>query len=89
VKTVRKKPRGRLVIMPNNNPLKFFLGAVVGAVAGIAAGVFFSSKKGKQLITDGKEKAMDLYDKAAEKAADMKKMGEKEYKDFMKRKKEE
>ena len=71
MKTVRKKPRGRLVIMPNNNPLKFFLGAVVGVVAGIAAGVFFSSKKGKHLITDGKEKAMDLYDKAAEKAADM------------------
>ncbi len=74
--------------MSNNNSSNFFAGAVLGLVAGVAATMFLSSKKGKQLIADGKEAAMDLYDKAAEKATDIKKMGEKEYKDFMKERKE-
>ena len=70
--------------MENNNFGKFLAGAVVGAGLGIAAGIFLSSKRGKELMENTKEMMKDFYDSVADKAEEIKKMGTKEYKDFMK-----
>ena len=57
---------------------------MVGVAMGVAASLFLSSKKGKQLTKEAKEGLADFYAYIAPKIKKMKKMGEKEYKAFMK-----
>ncbi len=44
--------------MTNNQ--KFIGGVIIGAAAGVALTIFFSSDKGKELIADAKEKLQGL-----------------------------
>ena len=64
--------------------LKFLEGAAAGLALGVAASLFLTSKKGKELRKDVKEKMADFYKYIAPKVKKMKQMGEKEYKEFMK-----
>jgi len=70
--------------MAKGNTSKFLEGAVAGLVLGAAASMFLSSKKGKELQEDVKEMMADFYKYITPKMKKMKKMGEKEYKEFMK-----
>src|ERR1700680_397885 len=62
----------------------FLEGAVAGLVLGVAATVLMESKKGKAFQQQVKEKAVDFYKYIAPKVKTIKKMSEKEYKEFMK-----
>lgn len=64
--------------------LKVFEGALIGAVIGVAAGMFISSPKGKKMRKDVEARAAEFYKSVAPKIKKVKKMGEKEYKEFMK-----
>lgn len=66
------------------NSLKFLEGAVAGLALGVAASLFLTSKRGKEIRHDVKEKMADFYKYIAPKVKKMKQMGEKEYKVFMK-----
>ncbi len=63
---------------------KFFIGALVGLVTGAAAAMFLSSKKGQEMTQNTKDMLMGFYDSVSQKAMDIKRMTETEYKDFMK-----
>lgn len=67
-----------------NNALKIIEGAVAGLALGVAAGMFLSSKKGKALRKDIAEVMGDFYKYISPKIKKIEKMGEKEYKEFMK-----
>ncbi len=69
--------------MENKNN-KFLEGAVIGAILGVAAGIFLTSKKGKELTENVKDMAADFYKKIAPKLKSLGRIGEKEYKEFMK-----
>ncbi len=67
-----------------NGKVKLLEGGLIGAVLGVAAGIFLaSSDSGKKLGADIKEKSADFYASLAPKLKKMKKMGEAEYKKFV------
>jgi len=70
--------------MAKNKTSKFLEGAIAGLALGVATSVFVSSKKGKELREDVKDKMADFYKYIVPKVKKVKKMGEKEYKEFMK-----
>ncbi len=64
--------------------MKMMEGVVAGAVLAVAAGIFLTSKAGKAVQKDMRAKAAEFYKSVSPKLKKMKKMGEKEYKLFMK-----
>lgn len=74
--------------MAKNNTLKFLEGAVAGVALGVAASIFLASKKGKSIkinVTKSIEDVTaDFYKYISPKIKKIEKMGEKEYKEFMK-----
>ncbi|MDP2741263.1 MAG: YtxH domain-containing protein [bacterium] len=70
--------------MAKNNTQKFLGGAIAGLALGVAASIFVSSKKGKELREDVKDRMADFYKYIVPKVKKIEKMGEKEYKEFMK-----
>ena len=63
---------------------KFLEGALAGVALGVAASIFLASKKGKELKDNLKDVSAEFYKYISPKLKKMKKMGEKEYKEFMK-----
>ena len=70
--------------MDNNNVPKFLQGAVAGIALGVAATMFLSSKKGKELRGEIEDITADFYKHISAEIKKIEKMGEKEYKLFMK-----
>ena len=70
--------------MAKRNTINFLEGAAAGLAIGVAATIFLSSKKGKELTKEMKDKLADFYVWIAPKVKKMEKMGEKQYKEFMK-----
>jgi gas vesicle protein len=66
------------------NTVKFLEGTVAGVALGVAASMFLASKKGKELKEDIADITADFYKSISPKVKKIKKMGEKEYKIFMK-----
>ena len=58
---------------------KFVLGAVLGAAAGVGAGLLTAPKSGKETRTDLKKKAHELKQDAATKGDELRAKGEKVY----------
>jgi len=58
-------------------------GALAGAVLGVAAGLFITSKKGKEIQKDIKQHTADFYKSIAPKVKKIKSMTEEEFKAFM------
>ena len=69
--------------MKKKSSSKFLSGALVGAALGVAAGLFATSETGKEMEREMKEKVADFYKSVAPKIKKAKKMGEKEYKEFI------
>jgi len=67
-----------------NNALKFLEGTVAGVALGVAASMFMASNKGKKIKNDLSDMAADFYKYISPKIKKVQKMGEKEYKEFMK-----
>ncbi|NCU37447.1 YtxH domain-containing protein [Candidatus Saccharibacteria bacterium] len=63
---------------------KFALGAVIGAAAGVVAGMLTAPKSGKETRADIKAKTDELKTQGDKKVAEVKKQGEKMYKDTAK-----
>jgi gas vesicle protein len=70
--------------MAKGNAVKFLEGAVAGVALGVAASMFLASKKGKEIKEDISDVMADFYKSISSKVKKIKKMGEKEYKKFMK-----
>ena len=70
--------------MAKNSALKVLGGAVVGVALGVAANMFLSTKKGKVIKNDIVEATANFYKYVSPKVKKIAKMGEKEYKLFMK-----
>ena len=70
--------------MAKGNATKFLEGAVAGIALGVAASMFLASKKGKELKNDIADVTADFYKYISPKVKKIEKMGEKEYKEFMK-----
>ena len=70
--------------MAKGNALKFVEGAAAGLALGVAASMFLASKKGKALKNDITDVTADFYKYISPKVKKIEKMGEKEYKEFMK-----
>jgi len=70
--------------MAQGNTIKFIEGAVAGLALGVAASIFLSSKKGKELREGVVDVTADFYKSVSSKVKKIGKMGEKEYKIFMK-----
>jgi gas vesicle protein len=70
--------------MKKGNTIKFLEGAVAGIALGVAASMFFSSKKGKEVEKDLTHMMAEFYKFISPKVKKIEKMGEKEYKIFMK-----
>ncbi len=70
--------------MAKINKLNFLEGAVAGIALGVAAGMFLKSKTGKKVTQDIKDAMADFYAYIAPKVKKMEKMGEAEYRAFMK-----
>jgi len=62
---------------------KFLSGALIGAVLGVAAGIFATSKKGKEISKEAKVKIAEFYKFIAPQIKKAKEMGEREYKAFI------
>jgi len=58
-------------------------GAVAGVALGVAAALFLTSKKGREIQKDAKQKAAEFYKYISPKLKKMKQLGEKEYLVFM------
>ena len=67
-----------------NGVARLLEGAVAGVVLGVAASMFMSSKKGKEIKNDITNIMADFYKYISPKLKKAEKMGEKEYKEFMK-----
>lgn len=61
---------------------KFALGAIIGAAAGIVAGLLTAPKSGKETRADIKDKASELKENAARRGADAKEYSEEMAADF-------
>ena len=70
--------------MAKGNTTKFLEGAVAGMALGVAASMFLATKKGKEVTKDIEGVMADFYKYISPKVKKMQKMGEKEYKEFMK-----
>ena len=70
--------------MAKNNTLKFIEGAVAGLALGVATSMFLTSKKGKELESNIEGVMANFYKYISPKVKKLGKMGEKEYKEFMK-----
>jgi gas vesicle protein len=70
--------------MAKNNTFKILEGAVAGIALGVAAGMFLSSKKGKALRKDIATVTADFYKYISPKLKKIGKIGEADYKIFMK-----
>jgi gas vesicle protein len=53
-----------------NDKEKFITGLILGGLAGAALTLFFSSNKGKEMMSDLKDKTDDLQDNVKEKVAE-------------------
>jgi len=69
--------------MDKSTTSKFLGGAAVGLALGVAASMFLSSKKGKEMTENVTDTVADFYKSIAPKIKKIKSMGEKEYKAFM------
>ena len=71
-----------------NSSLKFLEGTVVGIALGVAANMFLATKKGKEVQKDAiksiEDIMADFYKYISPKVKKIEKMGENEYKEFMK-----
>ena len=70
--------------MAKGNAVKFLEGTVAGVALGVAASMFLASKKGKELKNGANDIVADFYKYISSKVKKIEKMGEKEYKEFMK-----
>ena len=70
--------------MAKGNTTKFLEGAVAGLALGVVASMFLATKKGKALKNDIADITADFYKYISPKVKKIEKMGEKEYKEFMK-----
>jgi len=70
--------------MAKGNAVKFLEGAVAGVALGVVASMFLSSKKGKEFKKNIAGATADFYKYISPKLKKLGKMGEKEYKEFMK-----
>ncbi len=70
--------------MAKENTVKFLEGAVAGIALGVAASMFLSSKKGKEFKKNIASVTADFYKYISPKLKKIGKMGEREYKEFMK-----
>jgi gas vesicle protein len=70
--------------MAKGNTLKFLEGTVVGITLGVAASIFLALKKGKISEEDIVDVTADFFKYISPKVKKVKKMGEKQYKLFMK-----
>jgi len=70
--------------MAKGNTFKFLEGTVVGIALGVAASVYLALKKGKISKEDIADVTADFFKYIYPKLKKIKKMGEKEYKLFMK-----
>ena len=70
--------------MAKGNTSKFLVGAVAGIALGVAASMLLSSRVGKKLKKDAADIMADFYKYISPKVKKIEKMGEKEYKEFMK-----
>lgn len=74
--------------MAKGNATKFLEGAVAGLALGVAASMLLATKKGKEVqkdVVEGIEDVTaDFYKYVSSKVKKIEKMGEKEYKEFMK-----
>jgi gas vesicle protein len=90
--TKRKNKKLKIInknkIMAKGNASKFLEGAVAGLALGVAASMLLATKKGKALQKDAvknlEDITADFYKYISPKVKKIKKMGEKEYKEFMK-----
>ena len=64
--------------------MKFLEGAVAGVALGVAASMLLASKKGKELENNITDIMADFYKSISPQVKKIQKMGEKEYKSFMK-----
>ncbi len=71
--------------MAKGNTTKFLQGAVIGIALGVAASVYLGFKKGKIVKDDIIDVMADFYKDISPKVKKVEKMGEKEYKLFMKK----
>ena len=70
--------------MAKGNTLKFVEGTVAGIALSVAAGMFLSTKRGKELKNSIEDITADFYKYISSKIKKIEKMGEKDYKEFMK-----
>jgi gas vesicle protein len=71
--------------MAKGNAAKFLQGAVIGIALGAAASIYLALKKGKIVKEDITDAMADFYKDISPKVKKIEKMGEKEYKQFMKK----
>ena len=67
-----------------NGAVRVLEGVVAGVALGVAAGMFLSTKKGKEVKSDLTNMLADFYKYISPRIKKVQKMGEKEYKMFMK-----
>ena len=70
--------------MAKNNTSKILVGTVAGIALGVAASMFLTTKKGKEVKKTIESTMADFYKYISPKVKKIEKMGEKEYKEFMK-----
>jgi len=71
--------------MAKGNTTKFLEGTVMGVALGVAASLYLAFKKGKIVKEDIADVTADFFKSISPKVKKIEKMGEKEYKLFMKK----